>query len=297
MFFIKLFFIFAATLPLAADVFFVPGWRTGFSGRDGCVRILKDTYPGEKIIVKSWDSLQNWQTTKINAEKQTGQLLAEILAMPDSQRQKLILIGHSIGAKIVVDVLHELARKQMRIHSMALLGGAMPDDYPHINTALRAINNYCCIIYNPDDLVLKLLFPLDNNSRTPLGTNGWSGKNDRVFEAKAHSDRSGFFNHYAYIYLEELDRLVETLPPPPQKIIVLQDEKNHARIPADRIFWLTEDSFREWKLQKNAVSGKYRIIDPGNVRRASGNKKKMQDSFQHIREQLQKYLQPTSSQP
>ena len=290
-----LFFILFMMLPAAADVFFIPGWRPGFSGRDGCVRILKDVYPGKVIQVKSWDSLQDWQTAKINAEKQTVQLLQEIIAMPDAQRRELILVGHSIGAKIVIDILHELTLKKLQIHSMALLGGAVPDDYPRIETALQAITGNCCIIYNPDDLVLKLLFPLDNMSGVPLGLNGWPGKNHKVFEARAHSDRSGFFNHFAYIYLEELDRLTDTLPPGIPEIVVLQDDNNEERVPADQIFWLTVGSCQNWKLQKNTFSGKHRIIDPGNIRKASGSKEKMIKAFEYIRKQLQNAPPPSAS--
>ena len=272
--------------PLCGEVFFIPGWRTGFSGRDGCVRILKDAYPGKKIVVKSWDSLQSWQLTKRNAAVQTEKLTSEILALSENERRELILVGHSIGAQIVVDILCELSRRKLKIHSAALVGAALPDNDPRIGRALNAISHYCSIVYNPDDLVLKYLFPLDNGLHIPLGLNGWTESDYRVFESRARSDRVGFFNHYAYIYLEELDRLLETLPPERPEVTVLQGEKNIERHPADELFWDTVEYSGGWKLQKNCFSSKYRILDEYSIRRANGSEKDMRKSFADIIRQL-----------
>ena len=274
------------SLPAMADVFLVPGWRTGFSGRDGCVRIMKDVFPGKKIVVKSWDSLQPWHITKRNARVQTEKLLMEILAMPENDRRELILVGHSIGAQIVVDILCELARRKMKIHSVSLLGGALPDDDPRISGSLEAIRFYCTIVYNPDDWVLKYLFPLDNSMHAPLGLNGWSGSDHRVFEARTHSDRFGFCNHFAYIYLEELDRLMSRIPPERPEVKVIQDEINIERVPADNICWDTILSHGGWKLQKNCTGGLCRILDDHCVRRAWGSEDKMRESFADLCRQL-----------
>lgn len=280
-----LLFFLLLSLPVLGDVFFVPGWRTGFDGRELSVNILKKTFPATGIVVKSWDSLQPWDVTKRNAVVHTGKLLEEIIALPEKEREELILIGHSIGADIVVDILCQLEKRGMKVHSAALLGAALPDDDPRIVRALEALRNYCCIVYNPDDWVLRYLFPLDNSMHSPLGLNGWTGKDFRVYEIRAESDRYGFCNHYAYIYVENLDRLIRKLPREFPDVTVIQDEPNTVRIPADMVYWETVDTFRNWQLQKS-VYGKYRILDPWGKRRANGSKEKMQTSFADIQEQL-----------
>jgi hypothetical protein len=272
----------------AAEVFFVPGWRTGFHGRDGCVRVLRDVYPGCEISVKSWNSKQSWQTTKKNAVIHTEKLLNEILQMPEARRRELILVGHSIGAKIVVDILNELRRRGMMVHSSALLGGALLRDDPAIASSLEAIRFYCCIVYNPHDWVLKILFPLDNRLHVPLGLYGWGGKDPRVFESCAPEERIGFFNHFAYIYLEELDRLVEKLPPVRLEVTVLQDAPNEVRIPADQVFWIDISSSGGWKLQSRKDIGKFRIIDDRGMRRAWGSESKMREAFADVELQLKR---------
>ena len=285
--------LFAALLILSwvltahGAVFFIPGWRTGFHGRDGCVRILRDVYPGKEIIVKSWDSMQPWSVTKRNADDYTKVLISEILAMPESERRNLIIVGHSIGARITVDILNELARRKLQIHSAALLGGALPDDDVRISRALDALRFFCSIVYNPDDWVLKYLFPLDHKLHSPLGLNGWTGQDYRVFESKARSDRFGFCNHFAYIYLEELDRLVEKLPQELPEVSVMQDEADVVRIPADEIFWQTVRRFGNWQLQKSSYNPeKYRILDGRGFRRATGQRVKMTEAFDDVCRQL-----------
>ena len=274
-----------ASFSVSAEVFFIPGWRTGFDGRDGCVRILKDAYPGKKITVKSWDSLQSWEIAKKNAAAYTQVLQAEILRMPETEQRELILVGHSIGAQIVVDILNELAARKLKIHSMALLAGVLPDNDSRISRSLDAVRFYCCNIYNPDDWVLKYIFPLDNKMHAPLGLFGYAGKDYRMVEARANSDRFGFANHFAYIYLEELDRLLDKLPAVYPDVKVKQDLPNIQRRPADMIFWETVLKYGQWQLQKHR-NGQFRILDDHGVRRARGNEQNMRKAFDDVCRQL-----------
>lgn len=283
------FLIFSSFCINAAEVFFVPGWQTGFHRRTGCVRILQDVYPGCRITVKSWDSKRSWHIAEKNAEAYTKVLCDEILSMPDPRRRELILVGHSIGARIVVDVLDELGRRGQKVHSAALLGGLLANDDKKMEKMLEAIRYNCCIIYNPDDWLLKIFFPLVNRMKISLGEFGWRSSDERVFESRARNDLWAFFNHYAYIYLEELDRLVEMLPPIEPEIEVAQDEENIIRIPADQLYWDDQRICKGWKLQKNCFSGKFRILDSRGKRRAQGIEKIMNDAFDGVEKKLSEH--------
>lgn len=276
------------TLPLAAEVFFIPGWQTGVdSSRDGCVRILRDIFPDETISVQSWDGMDlQWSYVKAKAEAHTRKVLERILAMPEDQRRELVVVGHSIGARIAIEVLCELARRNMKVHSSVFLGGAIGDDDPRIRRSLDAIRFTCCIVYNPDDWVLKYLYPMGEVlGHTPLGLTGWSEWDSRVFESRAPNERFGPFNHYAYLYLYELARLYSRLPEF-REVVVIQDEENIERHPGDELFWETVESFGGWKLQKNIYSGKFRILDDHFIRRANGSENKMRESFTDVKRQL-----------
>ena len=86
------------------EVFFVPGWRTGDSSRAGCVRIMRDIWPGYDISVKSWNSNVALTDAIKNAEHCADLLKKEISAMPEARRKNLILAGHSLGGAVVLDV-------------------------------------------------------------------------------------------------------------------------------------------------------------------------------------------------
>lgn len=244
------------------------------------MRRLHEAYPGKKIVVKAWDSRQPWSITKRNAKTHVETLTGEILAMPESRRSRLILVGHSIGARITLEIMNELAAKKLKIHSAALLGAAVCDNDPLIAGSLEAVHFYVCNICNPDDWVLRLLFPVDKDYLfcRALGGHGWFGAHPRLFEARvSSSDQWGFYNHYAYIYLEELGRLLRKIPPEIE-VKVMQDEDNTERVPADTLYWESCQSFGNWHLQRHP-SGKFRIIDPAGVRRATGSEEKMRAAF------------------
>ena len=45
------------------------------------------------------------------------------------------------------------------------------------------------------------------------------------------------------------------------------------------VFWTNIQECQGWKLQRNGVTGHYRILDPNNIRRAWGTESAMEDLF------------------
>ena len=279
---ILIIFLMFLTLRAAGEVWFVPGWRTGFDDRAGCVRILKTIYPDRKIKVCNWDSKQPWRATRINAGEYAALLFAQTAALPDEKLKQLILVGHSIGGDMVLDILSKLSVHGKKIHSASLLGAAVPCDDPRIGNALKAVRFEITNIYNPHDWVLKYLYPLDADAMAPLGYSGWAGSHPRFFEMECEAKRTGFFNHFAYLYLYKLRELMHTLP---RRIEVLQDAANKEQLPADGIFWQDVEVFQMWKLQQH-YDGRARIIDPAGVRRANGTFSSMRHAFDEVKKQL-----------
>ncbi len=269
---------------VSGEVWFVPGWRTGFSSRDGCVRILKDIYPGQNIRVCSWDSLQPWQTAVRNSREFTGKLNQEIMRLDHSRRRDIILVGHSIGGEIVLEILSRLAGHKMSIHSAAILGGAVPCDDPRIVQALHAVRFHISNVYDPGDWVLKYLYPLGNSRVVPLGLAGWAGSDPRFLEISASGKKSSFYNHYAYLYLEVLAKM-------PDKHSELLEtayiEPFELRRPADTLFWNDLETVGSWKLQTH-YDGTSRILDPYGVRRAAGTRQEMENLFTGLKAELKK---------
>ena len=270
-----------AMLSHAGEVFFVPGWRTGNSARAGCVRIMRDIWPGVPITVKSWKSMVTLEEAKQNAAAYTGVLLKEILDMPESRRRELILAGHSLGAVIVLEILDELAERRMQIREAALLGTPVANDDPRIFRALSATRNCCYNVAFSGDGVLKLLCPLSGTGK-PLGVSGWKFSHPHLIESKV-SQPFSLYNHFAYRYLEELDRLSDShaageihLPGGCEPFFY--DESG--------IFWRKQDELSSWQIQRHVINGKFRLVDNLNRVRLEGSEADVKSGFEYIRNYL-----------
>ena len=281
----NLFFIiaFLATAVLSGrEVFFVPGWRTGYSAREGCVRIMRDIWPGVPITVKSWNSRVSYEEARNNAAAFSKKLFDEIRSMPEARRRELILVGHSIGAKIALEVISCLADENMQILEAALLGAAVPDDDARMWDLFKVVRTRCYGVAFSGDAVLKLLYPLSETG-TPLGVAGWKFHHPRWVEARI-GQKLSFFNHYAYLYLEELDRLIDSLPPPQE--IVIADAVVPYHWDENGLYWQKIDNVSKWELQKHLFYPEFRILDPEKRVRYTGSEDAARKTFADIVRQL-----------
>lgn len=266
-------------LSSAGEVFFVPGWRTGDSNRAGCVRIMRDIWPGMEITVKSWKSLVGLSEARKNAAQYSKVLLNEILQMPESRRKELVLAGHSLGAAIVLEVLNELEKRDISIGSAALLGAPVANDDPGILRGLNAVRGYCYNVAFTGDGILRTLYPL-TESGSPLGTSGWKYFHPRMVESIVEQSFS-FYHHYAYLYLEELDRLIDAQSAAATPGVingshpVLYDETG--------MFWKTEQQHQSWQLQKHLFNDEYRLLDPGHRVRCTGTAEAVSAAFEQVK--------------
>lgn len=276
-----LFILFFVSVCSAGEVFFVPGWRTGNSSRAGCVRIIHDIWPGMPVTVKSWDSLVSLEEAKQNAATYTGALLKEILAMPAERRRELILTGHSLGAVIVLDILNELAERKMQIKAAALLGAPVPNNDPVIFRALDVVQKYCYNVAFTGDGVLRLLCPLSGTGE-PLGVRGWQFSHPRFVESVVTQPFS-LYNHFAYRYLEELDRLVDTHE---AKLIHIPGGCEPYFYDENGFFWRKQEEFASWQLQYHIINGKFRIVDPQNQVRLDGTESTARNGFEYLKNHL-----------
>ena len=191
------------------EVFFVPGWRTGDSSRAGCVRIMRDIWPGYDISVKSWNSNVALTDAIKNAEHCADLLKKGISAMPEARRKNLILAGHSLGGAVVLDVLDHLAKNKMKISGAALLGTPAAADDPRLPQIMAALDGRCYNVAFAGDTLLQFLYSFNAQGK-PLGVGGSSFKHPRFVE-HVEKNEPDLTNHFAYKYLEVLDRVVDSV--------------------------------------------------------------------------------------
>ena len=97
-----------------------------------------------------------WHVALVKAEK-TGIVLADVLRRCSSR--SFVLLGHSLGARVVFSALSGLAELDRKvIADVHLLGGAVGNEAPLWHHALRSTTGTCFNYHSDLDLVLKHLY-------------------------------------------------------------------------------------------------------------------------------------------
>ena len=158
------------TLPLFAGetVIFIPGWFTEWINYSRHRKLLSELFPGAELQIHKWDSNRMWKNAKISAAQAVPELTAKLISAKNTE--KITLIGHSLGGRIILDSVAALAAKKIKVKQVILLGSAVkPDDktldlLPEISA--EPVINICC----PEDNILKLYCQEENE--IPLGFAG-----------------------------------------------------------------------------------------------------------------------------
>lgn len=297
-----------------AEILYIPGWLKNGPHED-LLAIIGGMFPGTVVRLYRWENLHTWKQAVRNADTVSAGLAEELAAMPEKQRKRIILIGHSLGGRICVRVLARLGERGLRIHQAILLGAAIPDDDPDIPKSFRGTTAPILNLCNPDDTTLKYGYgSFGEQMRPPLGANGCRKRHPLCFDiavpntvtaCTALSDRNRLMNldtvkrlanHHARFYLEYLRQQLENDFAADSPLMVRQDKVNLEIPVMDRkLFWVEEESCSGWSLQRHKLTGLYRILDPARYRRAWGSYSRMRDSFRKIREQLQHNAEKQSS--
>ena len=84
-------------VPDDVHVIFVPGFWTEDNDPGMYERLLSDVFPESKVSVRMWPSKSSWDRAKLQADLLAGELVKEVYAMTDTERENLVLVGHSVG--------------------------------------------------------------------------------------------------------------------------------------------------------------------------------------------------------
>jgi hypothetical protein len=87
---------------LAATVWFFPGWLRSEKPANGVMECVATVFPGAAVEFKPWDGDKIvWPLSVDSADKESWRFAFEIAMMPPEERANLMLIGHSLGGRIV----------------------------------------------------------------------------------------------------------------------------------------------------------------------------------------------------
>ena len=276
---------------------YIPGLFSFNDPQEDVLEKLKDIYDTQRVETIIWYKSEDlisgnndskltlnidiWNKSVALAEKTAEDIFQGICEMPKNEQENLILVGHSLGGRIVVLVLDKLHQKNLKIRQAILLGAAMDNNDPCIPNAVHASIDTVYSFVNPTDECLTL--PIAIADRAMLGT-GCSFYLDpkRFCEIQLDSIES----HKSKDYLNKLKSCVLDDEMRQNCIIVPQGKKN---IPAwfdPDLQWVVADQCQGWTLYKDN-SELFYIVDDLSLIRAKGSESAMKESFLKVKKQLE----------
>lgn len=147
------------------------------------------------VVLAAADAATNpWFTAKNRASK-TAVALADLMSR--TSQPEYVLVGHSLGARVMVMTAEILATspEAPRIHDMHLLGaaiGANIDKRPLNDATSGAVHNY----YSRRDSVLKVLYRVAELGQQPAGLQGFKSSFPKI---KDHDVSKQIGDHFAYL--------------------------------------------------------------------------------------------------
>ena len=266
---------------------YIPGFLSVDYHQKEQLDIIEQIFPNSEVKRHSWNKANmSFEKAVQNADTvEPMKLLKEIEKMSPAERERLILIGHSLGGRIVIRTLHQLSQKKLQIRQGIILGAALDNDDEQVKTAILASKESIDSVINPtDDKLKEYHHNFFVGKKTALGT-GYIGVLDHYCEIQTETST----NHDAVFYLAQY-KMKRTMGQ--NCIIVPQVDYN---VPE----WMNEDDINKYKiiekkndwllLEKNGWLSKSCLIvdDLSFVRAKGGSLKDIQQSFNKVKKQLE----------
>jgi len=140
-------------------------------------------------IKKTW-------TNALRKSEETGSLLSKVLSK--CEIDEYILIGHSLGSRVIFNCLNDLkANEKKIIKDVHLLGGAVTNNKEKWSLAENAIKNKIYNYYSKKDSVLKIAYKLGTFDNNPIGrTLINSRKSENINVTKLVNSHMTFKKHF-----------------------------------------------------------------------------------------------------
>lgn len=289
------------------EVWYIPGWKRT-TERDGlaytsCTNVFKDA----QCRFWQWDGDHGWSKSAKIADVSARRLADEIAATNAEFRSELVIVGHSLGGRIVARTLADLSRRGIKIARGVMLAPAIPMADGDLMEMGLGCEQPALVVVNPKDVVLKYGFDIANGGKdgSAFGMNGSPTALTNVVEYSVPKTITGetkidalwgksetvkrVCNHLAAFYFTELARILDGSPSPAAQVRVPQGKVNLGWKVIDAgMWWSVLDTCGGWKLERNVVTHHCRIVSPERNRAAWGSEKEMRLSFEKIRRQEQK---------
>ncbi|MBP5621865.1 MAG: DUF726 domain-containing protein, partial [Thermoguttaceae bacterium] len=179
--------ILASYLPYFRDIkraIIVPGWMTENDDCSAEMEVLRPVFPNATFELFSWKSNVSWDSARTYIDEQGPDELDDFVRK-SGDLSSVALIGHSLGARLVVRTLARLSKEPAktsfwsrkpvnRVSQAFLLGAAIDVDDVDLPLAAKGVTAPLCNFFSQSDRVLGYLYRV-SEQRTPLGISGMAG--------------------------------------------------------------------------------------------------------------------------
>ena len=288
----------------ADEAWYVPGWMRTKEPEELAWNSFTNVFSASETSFRKWDGNQLWPTAAKNADLEAVKLADEIKKMPEGRRARLTLVGHSLGGRIVARALAKLSLDGVKIKRGILLAPAIPANDFELQKMGLGSKEPLIVLANPDDITLKYVYTIAGGEDGPAyGASAAFKTPKNVKEIRVPEDITkntvidafwGRFdavkeiaNHHASFYFEELSRVLDGKESKGVRVMVPQDKINFEwKVMDAGVWWDILDEKDGWKLERNIVTGHCRILNPGKIRVAWGEREKMEKAFKKVKSQL-----------
>ena len=293
------------------SAWYFPGWMRCHATDDEALRVAASIFGGGSVDLRDWDGNVRWKKAVANADAEVAHVVAEIAGLSEDLRKQLVLVGHSLGGRIVARTLAQLADLGLKIRQGILLGAAIRDDDSDLLRMGNGLLKPVWVVCNPDDNMLKYVYAtVGGEGGAALGTNGAAQRLSNCREVAVpqgivrQTDIAAAWvvndavkeiaNHYAVFYLSYVRMLRRNDERQGERSLVLQDLPNmELKVANAGIWWKTIEVWEKWQLQRHVLTGHFRILDGTDVRRAWGSEQKMCAAFAKLKTASDRHFAPT----
>lgn len=154
---------------IAGILWYFPGFGAGELPAVDKER-LKTFFSADQVVCKCWcSSYATWEESvaKVNIVSQS--VVTEIQSLKPDERKDIVLVGHSLGGRVVAYSLAKLGELGISIHAAVLLAPAISSGDQYASKLCRGCNSIILVV-GENDLVLKWIYPFVANGTSAMET-------------------------------------------------------------------------------------------------------------------------------